>query len=153
MRFIAYAAIAAGVWYAFEYPILREPHQREFGVGSVPPVLQRLSTILAESDHARLFSPLPCDHPSIFYAAKLGVPVEINGAPRSGDRLFLIARPGDSPESTLQNVVVKQEGLVDRVGRWNEVAKFSELTLWEASRPFNPSDKMTPPRVPLENAR
>src|SRR4051794_24398645 len=46
MRFIAYAAIAAGVWYAFENPILREPHQRDFGVGSVPTVLQRLSTIV-----------------------------------------------------------------------------------------------------------
>jgi hypothetical protein len=153
MRFTAYAVLAAAVWFAFEHAILREPHQREFGVGSVPAVLQRLATLLpGDGPKARLFSPLPCDHPSIYYASKHRVAFEINGSPQQGERLFLIARPGDAPESTLRDVVVKQEAIIDQMGTWNEVAKFPELTLWEASRRFDPTDRITPARPPSEKA-
>jgi hypothetical protein len=152
MRFVAYAILAAGVWFVFENPILREPHQREFGVGSVPAALQRLAILQGNGAKARLYSPLPCDHPSIYYASKFHVAVDINGAPQPGERLFLIARPKDPPESTLRDVVVRQEGIVEHVAPWQEVAKFPELTLWEASRRFDPADRMNPPRPPSEKA-
>jgi len=153
MRFAAYAALAAGVWFAFENPILREPHQREFGIGSVPAALQR-AAVLTRDDGGptRLYAPLPCDHPAIFYSSKFQAPVEINGPPRAGERLFLLARPGDKPAATLRDVVVRQEDLIAAIPEWRIVAEFAELTLWEASQRFKADDTMRRTRPPLENA-
>jgi hypothetical protein len=137
MRFLAYAVSAAGVWFAFEHHILREPHQRELGVGSVPAAMLRLKSEISDArGGVRLYAPLPCDHPAIFYASKFRAPVEINGDSRGGERLFLLTRPGDDPAKTLSDVVVRQPRLGNLVGPWKEVAKFAELTLWEASRRF-----------------
>jgi len=151
MRFAAYAALAAGVWFSFENPILREPHQREFGVGSVPAALQRAAD-LARDDRGpiRLYAPLPCDHPAIFYASKFQAPVAINGAPRSGERLLLLTRPGDKPATTLRDVVVRQEDLITAIPEWRIGAEFPELTLWEASQRFRDDDTMRRTRPQLE---
>jgi hypothetical protein len=144
MRFLAYAVAAVGILFAFEHSILREPHQREFGIGSVPAALRKLATIVPPGEAARLYAPLPCDHPAIYYAAKYRSTVAINGAPQPGERLFLITRLGDDPISTLRDLVVKQESNAKTIGSWNEVEKFAELTLWEASRRFAPPNTMKP---------
>jgi hypothetical protein len=137
MRFVAYAIAAVGIWFAFEHPILREPHQRDFGIASVPDAVGRLKPFVGGAS-MRIYSPLPCDHPTIYYLSRFGIPAAVNGPPQNGERLYLLARPSDDPGSTLKDVVVKQERFADAIGPWNEVAKFSELTLWEASRPFKP---------------
>ena len=144
MRLLAYAIAAAGIWFAFEHPILREPHQREFGIGSVPAALRHVSRALEPGKAARLYVPLPFDHPAIYYAAKFGRPIAVNGLPQAGERLFLLSRLGDEPISTLRDVVVKQQSNAEAIGTWNEVEKFAELTLWEASRRFAPPNTMKP---------
>ena len=117
MRFFAYAVAAAGIWFAFEHPILREPHQREFGVGSVPCGDEAVETALSRRRRPyRVYSPFPATIPPSTTPSKFGVAATINGPPAHRRTTLSLARPGDDPTTTLRDVVVKQDAFVDAIG-------------------------------------
>ncbi len=116
---LALAALLPGVWHCLREPILREPQQRDFGIGSVPAAVAWLSANAPQGGSQRLLAPLPLDHPAIYYADRHGLALPINGTPQPGETLWRLA---------------VRDGAESEIAGWEPVAIFPELNVLKRSK-------------------
>jgi hypothetical protein len=128
------AIVAAAAAFYPRNPILREPQQRELGIGSVEPAILAVKDgdFGVKGEPVRVLAPLPCDHPAIYYAAKHGLKAEINGMPRNGETVLLLCKRGESAERTLEDVIVKPLAGPVRGATFATVKEFEELRIERA---------------------
>ncbi|HSG68999.1 MAG TPA: hypothetical protein VLA12_01215, partial [Planctomycetaceae bacterium] len=88
--------------------------------------------------HHRLFAPLPCDVPSIYYMDKLGFRIPVNGEPLPSEALWLLTRPEQTPADTLSTPLIGLSDQLDNLGPWEVVARFDTLVLSRSTRPIQP---------------
>jgi hypothetical protein len=130
------AAIVAigGTAYAYTHPVLIYPQERA-SFRSVRAAMAELKRRIAEDrDHAhRLIAPLPCDLPSIFYRDREGIVVEINGAPKPEEVVWLLGRHGETPESVLNTPLINLPDVASHRPPFEEVARFETLILYRSA--------------------
>jgi hypothetical protein len=103
-----------GAWHCLREPILREPQQRDLGIGSVPAAMAWIAANVPKDGSHRLLAPLPLDHPAIYYADRHGLALPINGTPQPGETLWRFA-VRDQPDADAD--------------RWATAATFAELVV------------------------
>ncbi|HVJ81283.1 MAG TPA: hypothetical protein VNC50_09460, partial [Planctomycetia bacterium] len=115
-------------------PILREPQQRELGIGSVEPAILavRDGNLGDAGAPVRVLVPLPCDHPAIYYAAKHGLKAEINGTPAPNETVLILCKRSESVGRTLDDVIVKPFAGPVRAAEFETVKEFEELRIERA---------------------
>ncbi|HUG19955.1 MAG TPA: glycosyltransferase family 39 protein [Planctomycetaceae bacterium] len=136
---LALAIVLSGTAYLVGRPQLFEEAERR-DYASIPAAMGRLQAELERSDSVnhRLFAPLPCDVPSIYYMDKLGFRIPVNGEPHPSETLWLLTRPEQSPAETLSTPLIGMNAQLDNLGPWEVVARFDTLVLSRSSRPIQP---------------
>lgn len=130
---VAAAICVTGLLHAWRQPVLFFPEDR-LGYVSVPEVVERLKQEVSNSDDAGvLLAPLPLDLPAIFYMDRTGFRVSHNEEPRLGQRVWLIARHGETPNDVLADTLIRLAEQADRFAPWRQVAEFETLTLYEST--------------------
>ena len=125
--------LIAGGAYAARTPVLLYVSERSNFV-SVPEVITAVQQSASEHpDHRSiLLAPLPCDLPSIFYLRRSGIELPVNARPEPGDRVYLIARPGESPNQVLATPLLNMSDSADQFHPWRKIADFETLNLYES---------------------
>ena len=115
----------AAIW-----PVIFFPSERRNFV-SVPQVIQRLAEEAAKEPPTanRILAPLPCDLPALFYLGRRNLDWPVNGEPLSGETLWLIARAGQPPETTLRDGLLRIDPAETHFEPWEIVWKFKTLDL------------------------
>jgi hypothetical protein len=136
MTVLSAAIVLCGLVYLVGRPYLFEEHERK-DYASIPAAIARLQTEFKQSAAGshRLFAPLPCDLPSIYYMEKFGFRIPVNGDPQLSENLWLLARPDQTPSETLRTPLIGLSALSDQLGPWNAVATFDTLVLYRLARP------------------
>lgn len=131
---IALLLLAVGGGYAAPRPVLFDPRERSDYV-SVPDAVLRIVLDVQARPRERhvLLAPLPCDLPAIFYLRRAGVELPVNEPPRPGDRVWLIARPHETPGDVLSTPLLQMEHLASRFVDWELVGRYETLRLYRSS--------------------
>ncbi len=128
------AVLGLGIWQGVsQWPVLLRSDNRMSYV-SVPDVVRRLEREVASApaESHRLLAPLPCDLPSLFYMDRAGVRIPHNGVPQTGERIWLIARHGETPTEVLQDGLIQLSDWEDRFTPWQWVERYQTLDLYSA---------------------
>ncbi len=128
------AVLGLGIWQGVsQWPVLLRSDNRMSYV-SVPDVVRRLEREVASApaESHRLLAPLPCDLPSLFYMDRAGFRIPHNGVPQTGERIWLIARHGETPTEVLQDGLIQLSDWEDRFTPWQWVERYQTLDLYSA---------------------
>ncbi|MEZ6068416.1 MAG: glycosyltransferase family 39 protein [Planctomycetaceae bacterium] len=114
------------------------------GYQSIPELVERLhSEVAARPDERHLlFAPLPCDLPSLFYMDRHGFRIPHNRRPERGERIWLIARRGESIDQVLGDGLIQAGDLTNDFTRWRRLAEYQTLSLYTAR--FDPDARQSP---------
>jgi hypothetical protein len=125
-----------GAGYAYSSPVLFHVSERA-DFESVPAAFQAVQQSAARHPEKRhvLLAPLPCDLPALFYARRSGSELAVNERPQPGDRVYLIARPSETPQHVLATPLLNMADLAPQFDDWLEVASFRTLTLYTSRIP------------------
>ena len=133
--------VAGIVYAAAKYPVIGEPSFRD----SLVSVRDAVGRIQLEAEASRgkgavLMAPLPCDVPALYYFAQRGMSVPINRSPLPDEVIWLIALPGQPPDTTLDHPIVQLSRWKPLLEPWRRVQDFSSLTLWISDRRSRPAN-------------
>jgi hypothetical protein len=130
--------LAVGGWYVVQTPILIYPEERTAFVAVQKVVRTMCDEIPVEAaTKHRYAAPLPTDLPSLFYLARAGRTLAMNGTPLPGEVLWLIVREGTTPEATLRDGVVAWDAVAAAPPEWRLVAKDRYLALHRSAAPWS----------------
>ncbi|MFO1095789.1 MAG: hypothetical protein U0992_21150 [Planctomycetaceae bacterium] len=130
--------LVAGAVYAASRPVLFHAQERADFL-SVPEAINAVQESLSErrEERAVLLAPLPCDLPSIFYLRRAGIELPVNARPQPGDRVYLIARPHETPEQVLATPLLDMTDIALQFSEWHRIATFKTLMLSTATMSSN----------------
>jgi hypothetical protein len=122
-----------GTAYSVTHPVLIFPKERASFRSVREAMVELKGRIAAEAGGKhRLFAPLPCDLPSIFYRDRESIPVEINGKPAAEEVVWLLAREGETPEDVLKTPLIDLPEVAAGRAPFEQVAKFRTLYLFRS---------------------
>ena len=131
VRLTVPAILLAAIVWAWGCPVIIDPDQRAEELISVPDAVLYLQGDARESTrNARLLAPLPCDLPAIYYLAKAGMSMPVNGVPRPGEPIAMIVVGRRSFQSTLDDQVIRLGHLSPELAPWRRIEEFPGLSLW-----------------------
>jgi len=123
--------LMAGGYHAAPHAVLFHADERADFV-SVPDVMDAMAQDRAQhrDQQCVLLAPLPCDLPSLFYLRREGIDVPVNARPQAGERVYLIARPGETPEDVLATPLLQMAAFSPQFAKWEELTTTDTLSLY-----------------------
>jgi hypothetical protein len=128
--------LLTGAMHAYSSPVLFHASERA-DFESVPAAVQAAQQSAARHPEDRhiLLAPLPCDLPALFYLRRSGRELPVNERPQPGDRVYIIARPAETPQYVLATPLLDMGDLGPEFDEWLEIAAFRTLTLYTSQIP------------------
>lgn len=132
--------LLGGGLFVWQEPALIDAEYREEWA-DVPAVIARLCQEVPADDDARhrLAAPLPTDLPSLFYLARQGRHISVEGTPQPGETLWVITARDDIIAETLEDGVVVWTNAPWQDQAYELVATFPTLRLYRSRTTFQPS--------------
>lgn len=131
----AAAFFALSAAYFVSVPVAFDPADRAV-VMSVPDVVDWIAMEDGQRklSHSSAIVPLPCDVPALYYAAKIGLPLEVNTAAIDSKNVWLVTAFDQQPETTFDNISVRDNlppEMIEsqRVRRWQLLESFRTLSI------------------------
>jgi hypothetical protein len=73
--------------------------------------------------------------PAIFYLRRSGHELPVNERPQPGDRVYIVARPAETPQHVLATPLLNMGDLAPEFDAWLKIASFRTLTLYTSQIP------------------